>query len=59
MAVHVSMRLFWHDAGWDGTIYRDPAANGRLRWRLRYLPIRGAYRSGIGRMARSLGELEG
>lgn len=24
---HVSVRLFWHDSGWNGSICRDPAAN--------------------------------
>src|SRR3954464_12104630 len=24
---HVSVRLFWHDSGWNGAICRDPAAN--------------------------------
>jgi hypothetical protein len=24
---HVSVRLYWHDNGWDGAICRDPAAN--------------------------------
>lgn len=27
MATHLSVRLFWHDSGWDGAICRDPAAN--------------------------------
>jgi exodeoxyribonuclease V alpha subunit len=26
-AAHVSVRLFWHDSGWDGAICHDPAAN--------------------------------
>ena len=24
---HVTVRMAWHDSGWDGTICRDPAAN--------------------------------
>src|SRR3954471_13067207 len=24
---HVSIRLFWHDSGWNGAICRDPASN--------------------------------
>jgi len=24
---HVSVRLFWHDSGWNGAICRDPAGN--------------------------------
>jgi exodeoxyribonuclease V alpha subunit len=27
MATHISVRLFWHDSGWNGAICRDPAAN--------------------------------
>jgi ATP-dependent exoDNAse (exonuclease V) alpha subunit len=27
MTTHVSVRLFWHDAGWNGAVCRDPAAN--------------------------------
>jgi exodeoxyribonuclease V alpha subunit len=27
MATHVSVRLYWHDHGWDGTICRDPKGN--------------------------------
>lgn len=27
MARHVTVRLFWHDTGWDGAICRDPAGN--------------------------------
>ena len=27
MATHVSVRLYWHDSGWNGAICRDPAAN--------------------------------
>jgi exodeoxyribonuclease V alpha subunit len=27
MAAHVSVRLYWHDHGWDGTICRDPKGN--------------------------------
>lgn len=27
VASHVSVRLFWHDSGWDGAVCRDPAAN--------------------------------
>jgi exodeoxyribonuclease V alpha subunit len=27
MTSHVSIRLFWHDSGWNGAICRDPAAN--------------------------------
>lgn len=27
MASHLSVRLFWHDSGWDGAICRNPAAN--------------------------------
>jgi ATP-dependent exoDNAse (exonuclease V) alpha subunit len=27
VASHISVRLFWHDSGWDGAICRDPAAN--------------------------------
>ncbi|MGB8867899.1 MAG: hypothetical protein WCC96_01425, partial [Rhodomicrobium sp.] len=23
---HVTVRMAWHDSGWDGTICRDPAA---------------------------------
>src|SRR4051812_39990870 len=26
-ARHISMRVPWHDAAWDGTVCRDPAAN--------------------------------
>ena len=27
MATHVSVRLFWHDSGWNGSICRDPLSN--------------------------------
>jgi ATP-dependent exoDNAse (exonuclease V) alpha subunit len=27
MTSHVSVRLFWHDSGWNGAICRDPARN--------------------------------
>ncbi len=27
MATHVSVRLYWHDHGWDGTVCRDPKGN--------------------------------
>lgn len=27
MVSHVSVRLLWHDSGWDGAICRDPAGN--------------------------------
>jgi exodeoxyribonuclease V alpha subunit len=27
MTSHVSVRLFWHDTGWNGAICRDPAGN--------------------------------
>ena len=27
MPTHVSVRLYWHDSGWNGAICRDPAAN--------------------------------
>ena len=27
MSVHFSVRLFWHDNGWNGAICRDPAGN--------------------------------
>jgi hypothetical protein len=27
MTVHLSTRLTWHDAGWDGTVCSDPLAN--------------------------------
>src|SRR5712691_11771231 len=27
MPTHVSVRLFWHDSGWNGAICRDPAGN--------------------------------
>jgi exodeoxyribonuclease V alpha subunit len=27
VATHLSVRLFWHDSGWNGAICRDPAAN--------------------------------
>jgi len=27
MTSHVSIRLFWHDTGWNGAICRDPAGN--------------------------------
>jgi len=27
MTTHLSVRLAWHDSGWDGRICRDPAAN--------------------------------
>ena len=26
-ARHISLRVPWHDAGWDGTVCRDPEAN--------------------------------
>ncbi len=26
-AVHISVRLYWHDGGWDGTICKKPSAN--------------------------------
>jgi hypothetical protein len=25
---HISLRVPWHDAGWDGTVCRDPQSNG-------------------------------
>lgn len=28
MAKHVTVRMAWHDAGWNGTICSDPVANG-------------------------------
>jgi exodeoxyribonuclease V alpha subunit len=27
VTAHISVRLFWHDNGWDGAICRDPVAN--------------------------------
>src|SRR3954453_8442412 len=27
VSAHVSVRLYWHDNGWDGAICRDPAGN--------------------------------
>ena len=27
MTSHVSVRLFWHDSGWNGAVCRDPAGN--------------------------------
>src|SRR5215467_10007472 len=24
---HITVRMAWHDSGWDGTVCRDPAAN--------------------------------
>jgi hypothetical protein len=27
MTTHVSVRLFWHDSGWNGAICRDPGGN--------------------------------
>ena len=27
MAQHISIRVPWHDHGWDGTICQDPAGN--------------------------------
>jgi exodeoxyribonuclease V alpha subunit len=27
LATHVSVRLFWHDSGWNGAICRDPIGN--------------------------------
>jgi exodeoxyribonuclease V alpha subunit len=27
MTAHISVRLYWHDSGWNGAICRDPAGN--------------------------------